>query len=223
MALEVTTQDCTAVTDAELEEMADLCAEGPNPFSIGLLSKQTELWVLCTTARENGKLRGYTFSTLERVGGTPAVLIGLGSVVANNRRSTVLNAMMSELFHRALMAFPDEDVLFGAQFNDASGFDAYKQLADHIPRPDYKPNGEERAWGRRLAKRFSIGNSRYDDRAFIVRGDGSQSSVLDYTSATPEKLKDDVVALFDEIDAANGDTLICHGWVAPERLAKLGS
>ena len=223
MALEITTQDCTAVTDAELEEMADLCAEGPNPFSIGLLSKQTELWVLCTTARENGKLRGYVFSTLERVGGTPAVLIGLGSVVANTRRSTVLNALMNELFHRALMAFPDEDVLFGAQFSDPSGFDAYKQLADHIPRPDYKPNGEERAWGRRLAKRFSIGASRYEDRAFKVNGDGSQASVLDYTSATPEKLSADVVALFDDLDVANGDTLVCHGWVAPEKLVKLGS
>lgn len=223
MALEVTTQDCTAVTDAELEEMANLCAEGPNPFSVGLLSKQTELWVLCTTARENGKLRGYAFSTLERVGGTPAVIIGLGSVVANNRRSTVLRALMNELFHRALMAFPDEDVLFGAQFNDASGFDAYKELADHIPRPDYRPNGEERAWGRRLAKRFGVGASRYDDRTFKISGDGSQSSVLDYESLTPEKIDAAVVAMFDDHDASNGDTLVCHGWVAPERLAKLGS
>ena len=223
MALEVETQDCTAISDAELEEMADLCAEGPNPFSIGLLSKQTELWVLCTTARENGKLRGYAFSTLERVGGTPAVLVGLGSVVANGRRSTVLNALMNELYHRALMAFPDEDVLFGAQFNDPSCFDAYKQLADHIPRPDYRPNGEERAWGRRLAKRFSIGASRYDDRSFRVDGNGDQGSVLDYTSVTPEKIPNDIAALFDGIDVRNGDTLVCHGWVAPEKLAKLGS
>lgn len=223
MALEVSTQDCTAVTDAELEEMADLCAEGVNPFSIGLLSKQTELWVLCTTARENGKLRGYTFSTLERVGGTPAVIIGLGSVVNNNRRSTVLRALMNELFHRALMSFPDEDVLFGSQFNDASGFDAFKELADHIPRPEYRANGEERAWGRRLAKRFGIGASRYDDRTFKVSGDGSQSSVLDYQSITPEKIDAGVAALFDDHDAGKGDTLVCHGWVAPERLVKLGS
>lgn len=223
MALEVTTQDCTAVTDAELEEMADLVAEGPNPFSVGLLSKQTELWVLCTTSRENGKLRGFMFSTLERVGGTPAVIVGLGAVVNNGRRSTVLRGLMFELYHRALMAFPDEDVLFGAQFNDPSGFDAYKELADLIPRPDYKPNGEERAWGRRLAKRFGIGNSKYDDRAFKVTGDGSQASVLDYTSLTPEKISDDVVALFEGQDASKGDALVAHGWVAPERLAKLGS
>jgi hypothetical protein len=223
MALEVTTQDCTAVTDAELEEMADLCAEGPNPFTVGLLSKQTELWVLCTAARENGKLRGYVFSTLERIGGTPAVLIGLGSVVANTRRGTVLRALMSELYHRALMAFPDEDVLFGAQFNDPSGFDGYKELTALIPRPGYRPNGEERAWGRRLAKRFGIGASRYDDRSFKVRGNGSQATVLDYTTITPEKLKAEIVALFDGHDAANGDSLVVHGWVAPERLAKLGS
>lgn len=223
MAVEVTTQDCTAVTDADLEEMADLCAEGPNPFSIGMLSKQTDLWVLSTTARENDKLRGFTFSTLERVGGTPAVLIGLGSVVANTRRSTVLNALMSELFHRALMAFPDEDVLFGCQLNDPSGFDAYKQLTDLIPRPDHRPNGEERAWGRRLAKRFDIGNSRYDDRTFEVRGNGSQAAVLDYTANDPADVDAEVAALFDGRDASNGDTLVCHGWVSPERLAKLGS
>lgn len=223
MALEVTTQDCTAVTDAELEEMADLCAEGPNPFSVGLLSKQTELWVLSTTARENGKLRGFAFCTLERIGGTPAVLIGLAGVVHSSRASTVLNGLMSELYHRALMAFPDEDVVFGAQFNDPAGYDAYRELVDLMPRPDYKPNGEERAWGRRLAKRFSIGNSRYNDRGFKVTGDGSQASVLDYESPNPEKISADVAALFDDLDTSNGDTLVTHGWVSPERLVKLGS
>jgi len=223
MVLEVVTQDCTAVTDAELEEMADLCSEGPNPFTIGLLSKQTELWVLCTTARENGKLRGYTFSTLERIGGTPAVIIGLGSVVQNNRRGSVLRGLMSELYHRALMAFPDEDVLFGSQFNDASAFEAYAQLADLIPRPDYKPNGEERAWGRRLAKRFGVGASRYDDRAFKVAGNDAQSAVFDYVAADPEKVDGELIALFDDHDASTGDTLVTHGWVAPEKLVRLGS
>ena len=39
MAIEVETKDCTMLGDAEIEEMADLCAEGPNPFGIGLISK----------------------------------------------------------------------------------------------------------------------------------------------------------------------------------------
>ena len=54
MAIEVETKDCTQLSDAELAEMADICAEGPSRFEAGLLSKQAELWVLITLAREGG-------------------------------------------------------------------------------------------------------------------------------------------------------------------------
>ena len=66
MAIEVETKDCSMLGDAEIEEMADLCAEGNNSFGIGLLSKQAEAWVLVTTAREGGRLKGFSFCTLER-------------------------------------------------------------------------------------------------------------------------------------------------------------
>ena len=48
MAIEVETKDCTALSDAELAEMADICADGPARFEVGLLSKQAEAWVLIT-------------------------------------------------------------------------------------------------------------------------------------------------------------------------------
>jgi hypothetical protein len=38
----------------EPTEQADLCAEGPLPHEVGLLSKQAEAWVLITQATENG-------------------------------------------------------------------------------------------------------------------------------------------------------------------------
>ena len=66
MALEVETRDSSALTDADLDEMASMGGS----FDIGLLSKAKEDWVLNTTARVDGKLQGFTFSTLERIGGT---------------------------------------------------------------------------------------------------------------------------------------------------------
>ena len=45
-------------------------------------------------------------------------------------------------------------------------YEAYRSLHDIVPRPDHKASGEERAWGRRLVKRFAIDASSYDDRAF---------------------------------------------------------
>src|ERR1700749_4563610 len=78
MPIVVSTKDCTALSDAELVEMADLCADRPPGFDIGFLSKEREAWVLITLAREGNKLRGYSFCTLERIGGTAAPLAGLG-------------------------------------------------------------------------------------------------------------------------------------------------
>lgn len=221
MSIDVETYDCTSVTDADLEELADLCAEGENPFSVGLLSKQTEEWVLLTVARDKGKLKGFVFSTLERIGGTPSVLVGLGSVGRNSRRDTVLRSLMTELSKRALMAFPDEDVLIGAQFNDVSGYEAFKSLEDIVPRPGKRANGEERAWGRRLSKRFAIGASRYDDRAFVVAGDKDQARVLDHMSSKPEKTAPELAELFGSVDVAKGGSLIVHGWATADNLLKL--
>ena len=82
MAIQVDTKDSTALTDADLDEMASM----GGAFEIGLLSKAKEDWVLCTQARIEGKLHGFTFSTLERIGGTPCVLLGLMSVKRTSKR-----------------------------------------------------------------------------------------------------------------------------------------
>jgi hypothetical protein len=221
MAIDVTTKDCTALSDAEFAEMADICAEGPSRFEVGLLSKQAESWVLVTLAREGGSLKGFSFCTLERIGGTPSILIGLASVKRTSRRDAVLRAMMTDQYRRAVLAFPDEDVLVGTRFTNAGGFEAFRNLQDVVPRPGHKATGEERAWGRRLAKRFGIENGTYRDRDFVVTGDNSFPLCLDHESLKPEKLDPEVVALFDEVDASRGDSLIAFGWAMAEDLAKL--
>ncbi|MGI9603212.1 MAG: hypothetical protein ACR2QE_15095 [Acidimicrobiales bacterium] len=221
MAIEVDTKDCTALSDAEMEEMADLTAEGPNIVDVGVINKQAEAWVLATQARENGKLKGFAFCTLERIGGTPSVLIGMASVKRTSKRDSVLRALITDKLRRAVLAFPDEDVLIGSRFNDAAGFEAYRSLTDVVPRPGHKASGEERAWGRRLVKRFGISATTYDDRVFLVEGDGSVPCVFDHESLKPEKLDADVAAFFVDVKPASGDVLIAFGWAMAEELEKL--
>jgi hypothetical protein len=218
MAIEVETKDCTALGDGELSEMADSCADGPAGFDMGLLSKQREEWVLVTQARENGKLHGFAFCTLERIGGTPCVLVGLASVRRTSKRDQVLKAIVGDQLRRAWLAFPDEDVVVGTRFIDPSGFSAFKGLEDIVPRPGHKATGEERAWGRRLAKRFGADN-RIDDRTFVVKGDGNPPGVLDHESLKPEAIDKDVVAYFSGLDGKRRDSLIGFGWAMAEDLA----
>ena len=222
MAIQIETKDCTALTDADLGEMADACAgTGGGGFEVGQLSKAKEDWVLAGTARIDGKLHGFSFSTLERIGGTPCVLIGLASVKRTSKRDTVLKAIMAEAYHRALMAFPDEDVLIGTRFVSPSGFEAFKALSDLVPRPGHKAVGEERAWGRRLAKRFDVEGT-YDEKSFTVRSDG-QEGFIDHESAKPESTDAARRALFDDVPVAAGGSLIVYGWTMAEDLVKLGA
>ncbi len=221
MAIRVETKDCTALDDTELAEMADLCAEGPAKYEVGLLSKQAEAWVLVTFAREGSKLRGFAFTTLERIGGTPCVLVGCASIQRNSRRDAVLKAMLTDQFRRAVLAFPDEDVLVGTRFLDAGGFEAYRTLEDIVPRPGHRATGEERAWGRRLAKRFNIEVAAYDDRTFVAKGDGVYPLVMDHESLKPEGFDPEVVRFFKAVISSTGDSLIAFGWAMAEDLAKL--
>ena len=103
MAFEIETKDCNALSDAEISDMADLCADSPLRFEMGELSKETEEWVLCCQAMENGRLKGFGFYTLERIGGTPAIIIGLGSIGRSSRRDAVLRGMITDLMHLSLI------------------------------------------------------------------------------------------------------------------------
>jgi hypothetical protein len=218
-ALEVVTKDCTALTDGELAEMADLSAGSRAPWEVGFLSKQREDWVLVTHAREEGKLRGYALSTLERIGGTPSLLIGLAAFNRSRTAGAALEAVMHDLYRRAVLAFPDEDVLVGTRFARSSGYAAFGGLEDIVPRPDHKASGEERAWGRRLAKRFHV-ESQLDDRSAVIRGDGDLTGLLDFDPTKAPRVASSYEACFEQLDQERHDTVVAFGWAMAEGLAE---
>ena len=86
-----------------------------------------------------------------------------------------------------------------------------------MPRPGHKATGEERAWGRRLAKRFGA-EGRIDDRTFVLTGDGSPSPALDFESAKPDGIDASVAAFFKPMKKGRSDTLVAFGWAMAEDL-----
>jgi hypothetical protein len=217
MAIAASTKDCTSLSDTELVEMADLSAERDVSFDIGFVSKQREEWVLVTQVREGTKLRGFSFCTLERIGGTPSLLVGLATTDRTTKAESALKAMMADQYRRALLAFPDEDVLLGTRLLSVDGFKAFAKLTDVVPRLEHRPSGEERAWARRLAKRFGAEN-RLDDRTFVTKGTGSLVGGLDFESpkAQPEP---ELEAMFKSVNVGRGDRLVAFGWAMAEDLA----
>ncbi|MFT6763108.1 MAG: hypothetical protein ACJAXA_001763 [Candidatus Aldehydirespiratoraceae bacterium] len=216
MALEVVTNDASALDEEKLEELAAM----DESFTAEQLLKAQEDWVLITTARFGNALQGFTFSTLERIGGTPCVLIGLMTVKRTAKREQVLRGLMGEAYHRALMAFPDEDVVVGSRFLNADARIALKDLDGLTPAPGEDAVGEERAWGRRLAKRFSI-DKKYEAKTFIA-STGAQDGYLDFESSDPSKLDSDLVEMMSKVPVAQGGAMVVYGWTMAEDLVKLG-
>jgi len=220
MPIKVDTKDCTALSDSELSEMADLCAQADVNWDVGLLSKQCEEWVLVTQASDGGRLTGFSFCTLERIGGTPSVLVGLASVQRGARCAATLKALMGDQLRRAVLAFPDEDVLVGTRFSDPAAFAAFAGLEDIVPRPGHKASGEERAWARRLAKRFGA-EGRIDDRTSVLEGTGDPAIVLDFDCVGAEGTDSDIESFFAGLDRSRGDAVVAFGWAMAENLAAL--
>jgi len=118
---------------------------------------------------------------------------------------------------RGFAVFEGADVLVATRLREPGGFAAFNGLEEICPRPGYKVSGEERAWSRRLAKRFGA-EGKVDDRSFVVRGDGSPCPVFDFE---PEDfgIDPDVVELMGTMDGERRDALIVFGWAMSEELA----
>ncbi len=190
--------------------MADLTAHGVG-WGVGQLGKEAEEWVLASQASHDGKLKGFLFVTLERIGGTPAMVIGVASTARTKSSSMVLRALMKEQYHRALMAFPDEDVLVAIRVDQPGGMEALDRLTEIRPAVGVRANGEERAWGRRLSKRY--GAAGFDDRSMVAKGDGDHL-VVDHE---PSGGFDGGTA-FDAADLDQGAFVIAWAWAMAEFL-----
>ncbi len=127
-----------------------------------------------------------------------------------------VKGLVGELYRRAAISFPDEDVLVAGRIAHPAAYSLLGGLADVVPRPNYSPTGEERAWGRRLARRFGC-EGRYDDRAFRVAPTGNPEAVLDASTVKGGgKAATEVVGT---VDVTRGEAVIVFGWATADALA----
>jgi hypothetical protein len=214
--MQVESRDSISLKPAELDELGQLLA------SVGLdgmdheLETHVETFPLVVLVQEDANNHGFLFGSLERVGGTPCILWGLGAVRRGRQSGAAVKGLVGELYRRAAISFPDEDVLVAGRIAHPAAYGLLGSLADVVPRPDYSPTGEERAWGRRLARRFGC-DSAYDDRAFRVTTKGKPQAVLD--ASTVKGGGKAATAVVGVTDPSKGEAVIAFGWATADALA----
>ena len=166
--MNVESRDSVSLKPAELDEFGQFVAGIGLPIDDQELDRHVEQFPLVALCVEDEDLHGFMFGSLERIGGTPCILWGLGAARKGRSARATLEAMVGELYRRAAISFPDEDVLVAGAHRPAGRVLAVPRAQRRVPRPGYIPNGEERAWGRRLARRFGC-DAGFDDRRFRVK------------------------------------------------------
>jgi hypothetical protein len=213
--MRVESRDSVSLKPVELDEFGQLLGSVGLPLKDDQLDEHVERFPLVTRSTADDELHGFLFGSLERIGGTPCILWGLGAIRRGRQARLVLDQLVGELYRRAAISFPDEDVLVAGRFAHPSAYALLNALADVCPRPKYSPTGEERAWGRRLARRFGC-DGRYDDRKFRLKANGASEAVL---HAGAVKAGGKAAAdLVGTVRPHKGEAVIGFGWATAEAL-----
>ena len=213
--MRVESRDSLSLKPAELDEFGQLLAFVELPLKDDALDEHVERFPLVTLGTADDELYGFLFGSLERIGGTPCILWGLGAIRRGRQARVTLDQLVGELYRRAAISFPDEDVLVAGRFAHPSAYALLNQLSDVCPRPKYSPTGEERAWGRRLARRFGC-DGRYDDRKFRLKGNGASEAVL-HAGAVKAGGKS-AAEVVGTVRPHKGEAVIAFGWATAEAL-----
>ena len=150
----VESRDSVSLKPAELDEISQFVGGVGLRLAEEQLDQHVEQFPLVAVVSADSELHGFLFGSLERIGGTPCILWGLGAIRKGRTARPTLESLVGELYRRAAISFPDEDVLVAGRIAQPAAYSLFGALNDVCPRPRYTPNGEERAWGRRLARRF---------------------------------------------------------------------
>jgi len=221
MTMNVESRDSVSLKPAELDEFSQLLTANGLALTDAQLDLQVEAFPLAVVAMLDSEVQGLMLGSLERIGGTPAILWGLGVARKGKHGPAALKAMTGELSRRAAISFPDEDVLVATRLSQPSCYTLLSSYANLVPRPGYVANGEDRAWGRRLAKRFGIEANHFDDRGFTVAVKRRKPTCVPILDASAVKATGGakVVSLVGELDATRGKAMIAFGWAVAEELA----
>ncbi len=133
--MNVESRDSVSLKPAELDEVGQIFAANGFPITDEELDRQVESFPLVVVASLDGELQGMMLGSLERIGGTPSILWGMGVVRKGKNASDTLKTMTGELTRRAAISFPDEDVLVAARLAQPSCYVLLQSYADVVPRP----------------------------------------------------------------------------------------
>ncbi len=84
--MDVDIRDSASLKPAELDELSQVLRKAGSPLPDSTIDDQVERFSRVTMVVNDDEIHGFLFGSLERIGGTPCVLWGLGATDAPTGR-----------------------------------------------------------------------------------------------------------------------------------------
>src|SRR2546426_1938954 len=133
--MDVDIRDSASLKPAELDELSQVLRKAGSPLPESTIDDQLERFSRVTMVTDDEEIHGFLFGSLERIGGTPCVLWGLGATDANGEAGPLLEAMTTELYRRGAISFPDEDGLVAGRIANPALYPLFGRLPEPCPPP----------------------------------------------------------------------------------------
>ena len=140
-SMDVESRDSVSLKPAELDELGQLASGVGLPLQDEQLDGHVEQFPLVAMVEVDGELQGFLFGSLERIGGTPCILWGLGGVRRGRNARPSLDALVAELYRRAAISFPDEDVLVAGRVAHPATYTLLRGARRRVPPPEVLAHG----------------------------------------------------------------------------------
>ena len=215
--MDVESRDSVSLKPAELDELGQLASGVGLPLQDEQLDRHVEQFPLVAIAVDEGELHGFLFGSLERIGGTPCILWGLGVIRRGRQARPSLDGLVAELYRRAAISFPDEDVLVAGRVAHPAAYSLLGRAHRRVPAPEVHARTARSGRGADGSPAGSAATPATTTARSASRRTTAPELVLD---ARTVKAGGKVAAeLIGEVDPARGEAVIAYGWAMAEALA----
>ena len=216
--MDVESRDSVSLKPAELDELGQLVSGVGLPLQDEQLDGHVEQFPLVAIAAIDGRAPGVPV----RVAGAHRrhAVHPVGPRRACRGAATpgpALDGLVAELYRRAAISFPDEDVLVAGRIAHPAAYTLFARARRRLPRPEVHAQRRGAGLGPTarppLRLRRPLRRPRVPARAPTARPSWC---------STPAAVKAGgkvAAELVGEVDPANGEAMIAYGWAMAEALA----
>ena len=217
-SMDVESRDSVSLKPAELDELGQLVSGVGLPLHDEQLDRHVEQFPLVAVAADDGEIAGLPVRLARAHRRHARASCGASARCAGARQARPsLDGLVAELYRRAAISFPDEDVLVAGRIAHPAAYTLLGVLDDVCPARSTRPTARSGPGAGASPGASAATPATTTARFRLQRPRRARAGARRPRRSRPAARSS--VELVGEVDPASGEAMIAYGWAMAEALA----